>query len=71
MSVLKSIFTEFLGLFVDDGALALWSVVLIAIVTVLVKVLGVPPLMGAALLVLGCVAIIAESVLRAARHDPG
>ena len=69
MNLLKNIYSELLGLFVDDGALALWSIFLVAIVTVFVKILGLPPLWAAALLVLGCVAILSESVMRAARRD--
>ena len=68
MTFLKNALSEILGLFVNDGALALWSLALIGVVAVLVKGLALPPLLGAGLLTLGCLVILAESVLRAARR---
>lgn len=68
MNILRTALAEFVGLFVDDGALALWAIVIVALVTVLVEVAGLPPLAGGALLTIGCLAILAESVLRAARR---
>ena len=66
MTLLKSILSEIFGLFVDDGALALWSLALIALVTLLVEARIVSPLLAAGLLTVGCLGILAESVLRGA-----
>ena len=66
-SVIAGVFEEILGMFVDDGALALWSLALIVVVTVLVLLAGLPALLGAFLLLVGCLAILADSVRRACR----
>jgi hypothetical protein len=67
MSMLKSILREVIGLFIDDGMLALLCVALIAAVTVAILLLGLPGLWGATLLLIGCIAILAWSVTRAAK----
>lgn len=68
MELLKIIWTEFIGLFIDDGALALLTLAVIAVVVVAVKYLGLSPMVGGILLVIGYLAILAESVLRFARQ---
>ncbi|WP_029005796.1 hypothetical protein [Azorhizobium doebereinerae] len=70
MKFLRGVISEVLGMFIDDGALALASVVLIALVAMAVKAAGTPPLAGGALLLVGCLAILLESVNRAARKKP-
>ncbi len=67
MNFLGAVFQEILGMFVDDGALALWSLALIVVVTLLVLFAGLPALFGAVLLLAGCLAILADSVRRACR----
>ncbi len=67
MKALRTAFAEFVGLFIDDGSQALFTIVLIAIVVIVVKLFGMPPFWGALLLVAGCFTILGESVLRAAR----
>ena len=68
MILLRTIATELLGLFVDDGALALLALVLIALVTAAIKILGLPPFLGGLGLLIGYLAILAESVHRFARQ---
>lgn len=67
MSVLKIIWDETFGLFVDDGALALQVVVLIALLAAAVKLGGLAPLLGGGLLILGLLAILAASLRRRTR----
>ena len=67
MSFIAAVFQEILGMFVDDGALALWSLALIVVITLLVLLAGLPALLGALLLLVGCLAILADSVRRACR----
>ncbi|MBE1707670.1 MULTISPECIES: hypothetical protein [Mesorhizobium] len=67
MSVIRLVAREFLGMFVDDGNLALLALVLVAAVAAAVKLLALPPLLGGALLLVGCLAILLQSVRRAAR----
>jgi hypothetical protein len=67
MKALRTAFGEFVGLFIDDGSQALFTIVLIATVVIIVKLFGMPPFWGALLLVAGCFTILGESVFRAAR----
>jgi hypothetical protein len=68
MNLLKLISAEVLGLFIDDGNLAVLSLLLVAVVTGLVKLIGLPPLWGGLLLLVGCLAILAESARRGSRR---
>lgn len=65
--MIRLVFKELVGMFVDDGNLALLALILIALVTAGVKVVGLPPLIGGFLLLAGCLAILLESTRRAAR----
>ncbi len=68
MKVIRIAFSELIGMFVDDGMLALCTVMLIAIVTALVELAGLSGLAGGALLLVGAIAILAESMIRASRR---
>jgi len=63
----KTVLDELAGLFVDDGSLAAFAVVLILIIAGAVKIMNVPPIWGGLALLVGCVAILVESLLRATR----
>ena len=67
MKVVYLIAREIVGMFIDDGSLALLAVILIAAVSAAVKLTTLPPLLGGVLLLIGCLAILVESVRRAAR----
>ena len=67
MNALKLVWAETFGLFVDDGALALQVVVLIAIIASAVKFAGLEALVGGFALLVGCLAILAASLWRKAR----
>ena len=68
MSAIRGILSSLIGLFSDDGSLALAILGLIAIATAGVKTGWLPPLAGGLLLLAGCIALILESVYRAARR---
>ncbi len=68
MKAIRIAASELVGMFVDDGNLALFISLLIGAVTVLIKLAHMPPLFGGLLLLGGCMAILAESTSRAARH---
>ncbi|ESY62188.1 MULTISPECIES: hypothetical protein [Mesorhizobium] len=68
MNAVRLIAREFLGMFVDDGNLALLALVLVAAVVAAVKLLALPPLIGGVLLLVGCLAVLLHSVRRAARR---
>ena len=59
-------------LFVDDGSLAAFVLVLILLVAGAIELLGMPPLWGGGLLIAGLAAILVESLQRAgtAGHKP-
>jgi Flp pilus assembly protein TadB len=67
MNALRTAFAELVGLFIDDGALALAVLVLVGVVAAAVRWAGLPALTGGVLLLAGCLAILAESLHRAAR----
>lgn len=67
MNLLHGIGHELKGLFVDDGSLALFAAVLIALVLGAVKLANVPPLVGGVVLLVGLVGVLIESLMRAAR----
>ncbi|MER8829710.1 hypothetical protein NKH73_23060 [Mesorhizobium sp. M0938] len=68
MNIVRLAVREFIGMFVDDGNLALLALLLIAAITAAVKFLALPPLVGGILLLIGCLAILVQSVRRAARN---
>ncbi|MFC7397174.1 hypothetical protein ACFQU1_08175 [Chelatococcus sp. GCM10030263] len=67
MSALRTVIREFLGLFIDDGSLALFVIILIALVTAAVKEASVPPLLAGMALLIGCIVLLIESLHRAVR----
>lgn len=66
MSIIKEAVMEILGMFLADASLTVATLVLVAIVAVLIRVLHVEPLVGGALLFLGCLAILAGTAAREA-----
>jgi hypothetical protein len=67
MTWLKLVWDEVLGMFVDDGALALQAAILVAVVAMGVKGLGLPPLVGGIVLLLGCILVLGLSLARKTR----
>lgn len=65
MNLLKQIWDELVSMFVDDGALATQVAILVAGVTVAIKLLAVPALWAAAVLLPACLLILWASVMRA------
>jgi len=68
MALLIAIWKETIGLFIDDGRLALLCVVLIAGLGSAVLWLSLPPLLAGFALLAGCIAILGWSVMAAARQ---
>jgi hypothetical protein len=71
MKLLRAAIAEVLGMFIDDGSLALALLVLIGAVTAAVKAGWLGALGGGLALLAGCVALLVESVWRAARGRAG
>jgi len=66
MNILRIAVKELIGMFIDDGSLALFTLILIVVVAGAVRLVGLPPLAGGILLLVGCLAILVQSVQRAA-----
>lgn len=68
MSRVVEILREIVGLFIDDGSLAIAILVWVAIVALLLPALGLPEVWRAILLFVGCVVILIENVARSVRR---
>ncbi len=68
MSALKSILLEALGLFVDDGSLALGILTWIAVVGMAIAPRFEGETAGGFILLAGCLVILAENTIRSARR---
>ncbi|HEY0124436.1 MAG TPA: hypothetical protein VGC14_22265 [Rhizobium sp.] len=68
MSVIRTALSELIGMFIDDGSLAILCLILIASIAAAVELLALPPLIGGLLLLVGCLVILVHSVLRAVRR---
>ncbi|HEY0749094.1 MAG TPA: hypothetical protein VGD63_20490 [Steroidobacteraceae bacterium] len=68
MNGLKTIFAELLGLFVEDGSFAVAIFVWLGLVWFVVPRVPLPRVVQGPLLFAGLLAILLESVLRAARR---
>lgn len=69
MSQLKTVCSEFIGLFVDDGSLAIAVLAWLAAACLLLPRLPLPPAWPPVILFLGLALILVESALR--RSLPG
>jgi hypothetical protein len=67
MKIVAVIARELLGLFVDDGRLAVSTIVVFALAVVAALLVRAPSLVTGGLLLAGCVAILCENVLRSRR----
>lgn len=67
MKLLRVIAGELVGLFVDDEFLAVAVVAVVVVAAVLREALHVDPMIGAAVLLGGCLVVLVASVLRGAR----
>ena len=65
MTTLKLILTELVGLFIDDQFLALAIMAVIGATALMAFALKTPHLIVGAVLLFGCVAVLADSVRRA------
>ncbi len=66
MSTISIIIKEIVGLFVDDGSLAIGILVLVGAIALLIKIGLLAPLVGGGVLVLGLMVILVENLLRSA-----
>lgn len=67
MTMVKELAAELIGMFVGEMRLTISVLAIVAVVGSLVDFIGVDPLFGGTALLLGCLTLIVESVLRGAR----
>jgi len=68
MTLLGDVARELLGMFLADARLTGATLALVALVAGLILSLGVQPLIGGGALLIGCLAILTEAVVREARR---
>jgi hypothetical protein len=68
MNALGAVWGELLGLFVDDGALALEILAVVMLAAISVALAPNAPLAAGVILLLGCLGVLSVSVARAVRR---
>jgi hypothetical protein len=68
MSMLAAVVRELLGLFVDDGSLALEIVAVVVLAAIAAALMPNVPLASGAILLFGCLGVLLVNVARAARR---
>jgi len=68
MIALTSLLRELINLFVDDGALALAIVAVVASAAILARLIPEVPLAAGAVLLFGCLGVLLANTLRAGRR---
>jgi hypothetical protein len=68
MTMLGSVLREIAGLFVDDGALALAIIAIVAIAGVAATLMPDVPLAAGAILLFGCLGVLFSNAVRAGRR---
>lgn len=67
MTILKDVLAELLGMFVGDARLSAAILLVVGLAAGLIDLAGASPLIGGAVLLAGCLAVLIGAVLRAAR----
>jgi len=68
MNMLIAVLRELIGLFVDDGSLALMILAVVMLVGILATLMPDFQLAAGAVLLFGCLGVLLANVARAARH---
>jgi hypothetical protein len=68
MSTLVLIVRELVGLFIDDGSLAI-AIVVVVVLAVLFAGVDAPAVVTGGVLFFGCLIVVLENILRAARKN--
>jgi hypothetical protein len=68
MSAVAALLRELIGLFVDDGSLALAILAVVALAGVSAALTPNVPLLAGVVLLFGCLGVLIANVLRAARR---
>jgi hypothetical protein len=68
MNMLGAVVRELLGLFVDDGSLALEILAVVILAAISAALVPDAPLVAGAILLFGCLGVLLTNVARAARR---
>ena len=68
MIILANAWRELVGLFVDDGALALAIIAIVALAGIMAVLMPGVPLAAGAFLLFGCLAVLLANAVRAGRR---
>ena len=68
MNILANVFRELVGLFVDDGALALAIVAIVVLAAIVAALMPDLPLAAGAVLLFGCLGALLLNVVSAGRR---
>jgi hypothetical protein len=68
MNMLGAVVRELLGLFVDDGSLALEILAVVILAAISAALIPNVPLAAGAILIFGCLGVLLANVARAARR---
>ena len=68
MTMLATIFRTLIGLFVDDGSLALAIVVVVLLSWIFATLMPDMPLAAGAVLLIGCLGVLFANVMKAAQR---
>jgi uncharacterized membrane protein len=68
MNTLEAVLRELIGLFVDDGALALEIVAVVILAAISAALIPNVPLLAGSILLLGCLGVLLANVAIAARR---
>lgn len=64
MEILKEVLAELFSMFVTDARLTLSTLALVLVVAALTVGLGLQPLIGGLVLLVGCIGIVVEATIR-------
>jgi hypothetical protein len=68
MNTLANVLREIAGLFVDDGALALAIIAIVAAAAIAARLMPDVPLAAGAILLFGCLGVLFSNAVRAGRR---
>jgi hypothetical protein len=68
MNILAAVFRELIGLFIDDGSLALAILGVVLIAGLFVFLMPGVQIAGGGILLFGCLGVLLANVLRASQH---
>jgi Flp pilus assembly protein TadB len=69
MTILKDVLGELLSMFLGDARLSISILVVVAAAAALIDLAGLDPLVGGAVLLLGCLATVIVAVVMTARRE--